>query len=61
VRNYTQLGYAEAFALGKRFETYCKMRGPNDPGEPKLADAFLKELARNSLFRAKPSALSSRA
>jgi hypothetical protein len=40
----TDLGYADDFALGSRFEEYGKATGPNDFGEPKRADMFLEEL-----------------
>lgn len=30
--------------LVERFLHYCSLRGPNDPGEPKLAKAFLDEI-----------------
>jgi hypothetical protein len=35
----------EPFALRQRYLAYRAMRGPNTPGEPKLARAFLEELA----------------
>ena len=40
----SEQGHVDAFGIGERFRAYSAMRGPNDPGEPKLADAFLKEL-----------------
>jgi hypothetical protein len=38
----------EPFQLHQRFLAYCGMYGPNTPGEPKLAQAFLAELAEKS-------------
>jgi hypothetical protein len=39
-----ELGYTEPFALATRYIEYRAMRGPNTPGEPKLAKLFLEEL-----------------
>ena len=41
-----QLGMSEAFPSHERFLHYRNLRGPNVPGEPKLAEALLKELTR---------------
>ena len=35
----------EPFRLHQRYLAYREMRGPNTPGEPKLAQAFLEEFA----------------
>jgi hypothetical protein len=43
-----QLGYTEGFELYDRFVTYRRRRGSNDPGEPKLAQAFLVEIAERA-------------
>ena len=40
----TEIGESADFPLLSRFLQYRTMRGPNDPGEPKLAREFLKEL-----------------
>ena len=37
--------FGESNPLCERFDYYCQLRGPNVPGEPRLAGAFLKELA----------------
>ena len=41
-----QLGMSEAFQPHERFLHYRSLRGPNVPGEPKLAEALLEELTR---------------
>jgi hypothetical protein len=41
----TQLGISEAFQMHERFLHYRSLRGPNVPGEPKLAEALLRELS----------------
>jgi tetratricopeptide (TPR) repeat protein len=43
-----ELGYTEGFGLYERFVAYRRRRGPNDPGEPKLAQAFLAGLCDES-------------
>jgi hypothetical protein len=40
-----RLGYAQPYDLYERFVAYRRRRGSNDPGEPKLAQALLDELA----------------
>ena len=39
-----EIGYTESFRLVQRYYEYRQMRGPNAPGEPKLAKLFLEEL-----------------
>jgi hypothetical protein len=39
-----QLGIAQAFPAHERFLHYRSFRGPNVPGEPKLAEALWREL-----------------
>jgi hypothetical protein len=39
-----ELGHTEPFPLSRRYREYRDMRGPNAPGEPKLAKLFLQEL-----------------
>ncbi len=43
----TQLGYAEGFDLYERFVAYRRRRSSNDPGEPRLAQAFLAEIGEH--------------
>ena len=38
-----QLGEPAELPLLTRYRDYCAMRGPNAPGEPKLAERFLAE------------------
>lgn len=38
-----QLGEPAEFPILTRYRDYCAMRGPNAPGEPKLAERFLLE------------------
>ena len=40
----SQLGMVEEFQPYDRFLHYRSLRGPNVPGEPKLAEAFFREL-----------------
>ena len=40
----TELGITETFHPHERFMHYRRERGPNLPGEPKLAEALLQEL-----------------
>jgi hypothetical protein len=42
-----RLGYTEGFELFDRFMAYRRRNGPNDPGEPKLAQKFLAELGKD--------------
>ncbi len=42
------LGYVDPHELSSRFEHYRTMRGANVPGEPKLAQQFLDEIAGDS-------------
>ncbi len=37
--------------LVERFLHYCSLRGPNVPGEPKLAKAFLDEIQKGEFDR----------
>jgi hypothetical protein len=37
--------------LVERFLHYCSLRGPNVPGEPKLAKAFLDEIEKGDFDR----------
>ena len=39
-----ELGIVDAFKPHERFLHYRSIRGPNAPGEPRLAEAFLDEL-----------------
>ena len=39
-----RLEFGARNSLSERFLYYCSLRGPNDPGEPKLAKAFLEEI-----------------
>lgn len=39
-----ELGYTDGFPLDARYHHYRGMRDGNDPGEPKRARLFLKEL-----------------
>jgi|SRR5580704_1334350 hypothetical protein len=43
-----QLGHTEGFELYDRFAAYRRRRGSNDPGEPKLAQAFLAEIGERA-------------
>ena len=36
--------FGQTNQVAERFSYYCRLRGPNDLGEPKLASAFLAEL-----------------
>jgi hypothetical protein len=38
--------FGQPSPLVERFLYYCSLRGPNVPGEPKLATAFLDEVRR---------------
>jgi hypothetical protein len=47
--------FGKSNSLCDRFELYCRMRGPNVPGEPKLATKFLDEIgAREAQDQASP-------
>jgi hypothetical protein len=44
VRLRRELGYTDGFSLFERYLEYRQMRSANTPGEPKLAEQFLREL-----------------
>jgi hypothetical protein len=44
-----RLAFGQPNLLVERFLNYCSLRGPNVPGEPKLARAFLDEILRGDL------------
>jgi hypothetical protein len=44
-------GFGQPNPLVERFLHYCSLRGPNVPGEPKLAKAFLDEIEKSGFGR----------
>lgn len=49
-----ELGYTGGFKLYDRFTAYRRLNGSNDPGEPKLARAFLAEITTNENDDSRP-------